>query len=841
MDEVANQAALNRAYARAWEQGELAAQSALPSSYDLRDVDGVDYLAPVRLQNPWGSCWAHSLCSSLETNTAIQTGGKGATGLDYAERQLMWVSANPVNSKTTIAGRGVDADQWGEGFVVPFGSGTFTSLEDAQPLSAWQGIASESQGIPYAANDGTRSMTSDWSIPESSRDLSVVRLSDASLLPTPLSFPDAPDANGDWIPTSYDASATEAIKQAVRTNGAVSISYHGIQPEKLAEGESRTSWFNYRYGAQCIPVFHYDASKSEDPKRTLPDHSVSVVGWDDDFSRDNFGTEKPAGDGAFLVRNTWGTDTWGARALYADSSYKLEDYTDESGVTHALGMTFDANGNPVLLEEPSGTVYLDGLEGVDLSGINRRLMFKKKDGAQITVYLAKDFPDSPTWDGYFWLSYYDATIEEPMTSTADVPTAGTYSHDHEYMYDYLGEASSNRTVEGAFDTSGSHGSAANVFVAQSDERLSAVSVSTLSPGSKASIAVYLLPDAASGPTQSATGEPVETTAVTIDDSGYHTVALDVPVLLRKGQCFSVVETIVGQDGGYVPIELATAKKADCTYLARRGEHESYLSSDGGATWTDLHDLKLADLSGKTAKSGYALSTIGNAEIRAYTTDWKADANFVDGTATGVTQTGLDAVADGIATTAPASARTASVTLDVEAGDAAGTPALAIRGLAPATGLSFDAFYDVTLTQTVAGVTTDIGSENNDLIGVSYPFDFAGKGQAHVFGCHAGTAYELATSPNADGEYYVADEAAGTVTVFARRYSTFALAHAAQAVAPTPPATIGPAQASASMPAEATTPATGDETQAAAVAAIGAGIAGVGALLARRCRACVQDV
>ena len=318
--------------------------------------------------------------------------------------------------------------------------------------------------------------------------------------------------------------------------------------------------------------------------------------------------------------------------------------------------------------------------------------------------------------------------------------------------------------------------------------------------------MYLLPDAESGPTQSATGEPVETTAATIDDSGYHTVALDVPVLLRKGQRFSVVETIVGQDGGYVPIELATAKKADCTYVAKCGAHESYLSSDGGATWTDAHDLALADLSGKTAQSYYAVSTIGNAEIRVYTTDWKVDASLVDETATGVTQTGLDAVAGGIVATAPASARSASVTLDVEAGDATGAPALAIRGLAPATGLSFDAFYDVTLTQTVDGVTTDIGSENNDLIGVGYPFDFAGKGQVHVFGCHEGTAYVLATSPNADGEYFVADEAAGRVTVFASRYSAFALAHVAEGVG-----------------------------------AIGAGIAGVGALLARRRRSCVQDV
>ncbi len=35
------------------------------------------------------------------------------------------------------------------------------------------------------------------------------------------------------------------------------------------------------------------------------DHAVSVVGWDDTYSRGNFVTEPP-GDGAFLVRTSWG-------------------------------------------------------------------------------------------------------------------------------------------------------------------------------------------------------------------------------------------------------------------------------------------------------------------------------------------------------------------------------------------------------------------------------------------------------------------------------------------------------------------------------------------------------
>ena len=35
-------------------------------------------------------------------------------------------------------------------------------------------------------------------------------------------------------------------------------------------------------------------------------HAICVVGWDDNYSKDNFNS-KPAGDGAFLIKNSWGS------------------------------------------------------------------------------------------------------------------------------------------------------------------------------------------------------------------------------------------------------------------------------------------------------------------------------------------------------------------------------------------------------------------------------------------------------------------------------------------------------------------------------------------------------
>ena len=56
-----------------------------------------------------------------------------------------------------------------------------------------------------------------------------------------------------------------------------------------------------------------------------PRHAVSVVGWDDNYSKDNFATqrgEKPKNDGAYIVLNSWGKE-WG------DNGYFYVSYEDK--------------------------------------------------------------------------------------------------------------------------------------------------------------------------------------------------------------------------------------------------------------------------------------------------------------------------------------------------------------------------------------------------------------------------------------------------------------------------------------------------------------------------------
>ena len=52
---------------------------------------------------------------------------------------------------------------------------------------------------------------------------------------------------------------------------------------------------------------------------TLTNHAVTIVGWDDNYSRKNF-INRPKANGAFLVKNSWNTD-WGDEGYFYVSYY----------------------------------------------------------------------------------------------------------------------------------------------------------------------------------------------------------------------------------------------------------------------------------------------------------------------------------------------------------------------------------------------------------------------------------------------------------------------------------------------------------------------------------------
>jgi len=99
-----------------------------------------------------------------------------------------------------------------------------------------------------------------------------------------------------FLPDRTGANDNDTIKTALSDYGAVFTAMEWVD----ASYSSTTHAFYYNGGASG-------------------NHAVAIVGWDDSYSRTNFATQ-PAGDGAFIVRNSWGSG-WGDGGYFYVSYY----------------------------------------------------------------------------------------------------------------------------------------------------------------------------------------------------------------------------------------------------------------------------------------------------------------------------------------------------------------------------------------------------------------------------------------------------------------------------------------------------------------------------------------
>lgn len=69
------------------------------------------------------------------------------------------------------------------------------------------------------------------------------------------------------------------------------------------------------------------------------DHNITIIGWDDDYSKNNFVSQgTPTNNGAWIIRNSWGTGI-------GESGYQYISYEDTAIDDIAFGFDFEAKNN----------------------------------------------------------------------------------------------------------------------------------------------------------------------------------------------------------------------------------------------------------------------------------------------------------------------------------------------------------------------------------------------------------------------------------------------------------------------------------------------------------------
>ncbi len=89
------------------------------------------------------------------------------------------------------------------------------------------------------------------------------------------------------------------VKKAILNYGAVSINYASSDNE---------------------PYFNVITSAHYTNESLMPTHAVAIIGWDDNYSADNF-LITPPGNGAWIVKNSWGSE-WGDEGYFYLSYYE---------------------------------------------------------------------------------------------------------------------------------------------------------------------------------------------------------------------------------------------------------------------------------------------------------------------------------------------------------------------------------------------------------------------------------------------------------------------------------------------------------------------------------------
>ena len=331
---------------------------AIPSSFDLRDVDGESYIGPIKDQGDCGSCYAFAAAAAAEGvyNTASQRSGSDVA--DFSESYIAW-SLGGMAPYSSHFGGCDDADY------------TYSEVE----ALTQEGIISESD-FPYA--------TEDPGIYEHAGDAPVVFES--------------------W--GRVPSGDVDAIKAAILTYGAV-----------VAAVYAGPSFLAYQSG-----IYEDDNTEcNASPEYYAPtNHAVALIGWNDNGDAENDGywilrnswgaswgengymrikyrSARVACAAAYLAPADWPVVNTGYAAAVGRGSAVISGTVDTQGQDTEVWVEYGVNED---YAHAGNSIFLDASEGkkaiaMEITGLDSQTTYHYRlaayNGAEINYGADRTF------------------------------------------------------------------------------------------------------------------------------------------------------------------------------------------------------------------------------------------------------------------------------------------------------------------------------------------------------------------------------------------------------------------------------------------------------------------
>ncbi len=283
------------------------------------------YLPSVKDQGIYGTCWAVSTISCVEANLKSQ----GYTDEELSEMHLSYFAYNFVDDE--LKGLTGDNHSFTGSSILDMG-GNF--IFAANSLADWRGAADESLA-PY--------------------NTSTANVIKSSGLSDSMAYQDAVHLENFYYISN---ESRDDIKKAIVNYGAVGVCYY-------AYGDYSS---NQYYNSKTAGYYCNSAQQAN--------HAVTIVGWDDNYSASNF-PSKPAGNGAWIVQNSWGEE-------YGDGGYFYLSYYDKSIDTLLLAVEASTSDNYDHNYQYDGSMWY-GYAGNDTTSVKGANVFTagaNADGAE---------------------------------------------------------------------------------------------------------------------------------------------------------------------------------------------------------------------------------------------------------------------------------------------------------------------------------------------------------------------------------------------------------------------------------------------------------------------------